>query len=151
MESKKKGILVREEGESCEKLLEKLKEQLRSSNASVRRQAAFSLSWMQEDGLEILKETVFGEHSSSTKNAAAYGLRKMRGRMRKPALDVFNQGLESDDDSTRDVCAHALEALQPGGGKPPKKKAAAKSKIQDIPSKRKPKSRVVLQETNWNR
>ncbi len=107
------------------------------------------MSWMQEDGLEILKETVFDAHSASTKNAAAYGLRKMRGRMKKLSLEVFNEGLESDDDSVRDVCAHALESLQ-NGGKAPKKKAV-KRKIQDVPSKRKPKRRVALQETNWNR
>lgn len=151
MESEKNGILERQEGESCEKLLEQLQEQLRSSNASIRRRAAFSLSWMQEDGLDILRETVLGEHSASTKNAAAYGLRKMRGRMKKPALEVFDQGLESDDSSTREVCEHALESLQTGGKKPPKKKSASKRRIQDIPGKRNPNRKVPFQEINWNR
>lgn len=151
MESEKKGFLEREEGKSCAELLEKLKEQLRSSNASVRRQAAFSLSWMQEDGLQILTATVFGDDSESTKNAAAYGLRKMRGRMKKLALDVFKKGLKHSNSSTRDVCSHALEMMSGGGAKPPKKKAATKHRIQDVPGKRKPKRRVALQQTNWNR
>ena len=151
MQSKMKGFSEREEGKSCAELLEKLKEQLLSSNASVRRQAAFSLSWMQEDGLQILKVTVFGDHSESTKNAAAYGLRKMRGRMKKQALEIFKKGLKHRNSSTRDVCSHALEMMGEAGAKPPKKKAATKRKIQDIPGKRKPKRKVALQQTNWNR
>jgi len=153
MESKKKGFLEREEGESCTELLEELDKQLCSSSASIRRQAAFSLSWMQEDGLEILKATVFGDDSESTKNAAAYGLRKMRGRMKKLALDIFKKGLKHRNSSTRDVCSHALEMMGEGGAKPAKKKKkkATKRKIQDIPGKRKPKKRVALQQTNWNR
>ena len=153
MESKKKEVLERAEGESCAELLEEFKEQLCSSGASVRRQAAFSLSWMQEDGLQILKATVFGDHSESTKNAAAYGLRKMRGRMKKLALDVFKEGLKHRSSSTKDVCSHALEMMGEGGAKPPKKKKkkAVSNRIQDVPGKRKPKRRVALQQTNWNR
>ena len=151
MESEKNGFEEREEGKSCEKLLEKLKEQLLSSNASARRQAASTLSWMQEDGLEILKETILGDHLQTTKNAAAYGLRRMRGRMKKLALEVLNQGLEHHNSSTKEVCAHALEMLQGGEGKTAKKKAKAKHKIQDVPKKNKPRKKPRLQETNWNR
>ncbi|MHC4744614.1 MAG: hypothetical protein ACYS8Z_22095 [Planctomycetota bacterium] len=149
MESEKNGFTQREEGKSCEKLLEKLKQQLLSSNASIRRQAAFTLSWMQEDGLEILKETVFGDHPVSTKNAAAYGIRKMRGRMKKLALEVFNQGLEHHNSSTKEVCKHALEMMKTGAQKKPKK-TAAKQKIQEVPS-RKSKKKHKFQQTNWNR
>jgi len=150
MESKKKGFLEREEGKSCAELLEKLEEQLCSSNASIRRQAAFSLSWMQEDGLEILKATVFGDYSESTKNAAAYGLRKMRGRMKKQALDVFKKGLKHRSSSTRDVCLHALEMMGQAGAKPQKKKAA-KHRIEDVPRKGKPRRKVALQRVSPNR
>lgn len=151
MESEKNGFLEREEGKSCAELLEKLKEQLCSSNASIRRQAAFSLSWMQEDGLEILKAAIFGDHPESTKNAAAYGLRKMRGRMKKLALDVFKKGLKQRDSSIKDVCSHALEMMGEAGVQPPKKKAAAKHRIQDVPPKRKPRGKIVLQRPNPNR
>ena len=150
MESGKNGFEKLEEGKSCEKLLERLKEQLLSSNASVRRQAAFSLSWMQEDGLEILKATVFGDHPVSTKNAAAYGMRKMRGRMKKLALEAFDQGLEHHNSSTREVCEHALEMMENRPKKTPKK-TAAKQKIQDLPSKKKSPKKRKLQQTNWNR
>ena len=60
MESEKRILTGREKDEAAIKLLEKLKEQLRSSDASNRRRAAFNLSWMQEDGLEILKCVLYG-------------------------------------------------------------------------------------------
>ena len=63
--------------------LEKLREQLYSSNISTVRQSAFHLSWMQEDGLDILREALLVSTSRRAKSAAAYGLRKMRGRMRE--------------------------------------------------------------------
>jgi hypothetical protein len=104
-ETKQSG---REKDQASIKLLEKLSELLHSSNPSVRRQAAFHLSWMQEDGLEILREALFGDFSAATKNAAAYGLRKMHGRMKKMSLDVFEQGLRQGDSDTREVCRRAL-------------------------------------------
>lgn len=150
MESGKKGFEKHEEGKSCEKLLERLKEQLLSSNASVRRQAAFSLSWMQEDGLDILKATVFGDHPVSTKNAAAYGMRKMRGRMKKLAIETFNEGLEHHNSSTKEVCENALEMIKTGNRKMVKK-TAPKQKIKEVPSKKKKRKKSTLQQTNWNR
>jgi hypothetical protein len=150
MESEKNGVAQRQEGQSCEKLLEKLKEQLLSSNASVRRQAAFTLSWMQEDGLEILKKTVFADYPVSTKNAAAYGMRKMRGRMKKLALEAFHEGLEHHNSSTKEVCAKALELME-GGKKKTPKKTQAKQKIQAVSRKKKPSRKQDLQKTNWNR
>lgn len=151
MESGKNGFAQCQEGESCEKLLENLKERLLSSNASVRRQAAFSLSWMQEDGLGILKSTILGDHAVSTKNAAAYGMRKMRGRMKKLAMEVFAQGVDHHNSSTKEVCANALEMMEGAGPKTSKKKAGAKHKIQDVPHNRKPREKPDLQEINWNR
>ena len=75
--------------EASIKLLEKLKRQLHSSNASIRRRAAFNLSWMQEDGLEILKDILLGDFSVTAQNASAYGLRKMQGRMREEVVLEF--------------------------------------------------------------
>ena len=56
MQSKIRRQSDREKDEEAVKLLEKLQDQLQSSDASIRRRAAFNLSWMQEDGLEILKK-----------------------------------------------------------------------------------------------
>jgi len=109
-----------QKAKSSANLLRRLRDQLRSSNASVRRKAAFHLSWLQEDGLDILKKTLFSNLPKSTKNAAAYGLRKMRGRMKKAALEVFNEGLRSQDRETREVCKHALTLL----GKLPQQETA---------------------------
>jgi len=139
MESETRGP---EEGKSSEDLLEKLREQLRSTNASVRRQAAFNLSWMQEDGLEILKAVLFSNAALRTKNAAAYGLRKMRGRMKKPALDVFTEGVQHTNDAVREVCVTALDLMRGGKGKAPSKRKASKTRIQDISRQRRPRRRV---------
>jgi plasmid stability protein len=118
MELKKRKPTGREKDEASIKLLEKLREQLYSQHASNRRQAAFNLSWMQEDGLEILKAALLGDCNITSKNAAAYGLRKMRGRMKKMALEVLNQGKEHSNAETREVCRNALLRLE---GRPQKK------------------------------
>lgn len=118
MELKKRKPTGREKDEASIKLLEKLREQLYSQHASNRRQAAFNLSWMQEDGLEILKAALIGDCHITTKNAAAYGLRNMRGRMKKMAIEVLKQGKENTNAETRDVCRNALLRLD---GKPQKK------------------------------
>ena len=111
MESETKKTTGREKDEAAVKLLEKLRDQLHSSDASNRRRAAFNLSWLQEDGLEILKNALFGSTHVTTKNAATYGLRKMRGRMKKMALEILKQGLKHRDSSTREVSRHALRLL----------------------------------------
>ena len=144
MESEKRILTGREKDDEAAKLLEKLKEQLRSSDASVRRRAAYNLSWMQEDGLEILTEALTGNNQVTTKNAAAYGLRKMRGRMKKMALDVLNQGLKHPDGSTRQVSISALQLL---GQKVPagvarRQTASKKSRIREISHERRPRGRV---------
>lgn len=112
MEIEKRKPSGREKDEASIKLLAKLKEQLYSQHASNRRQAAFNLSWMQEDGLEILKAALFGDFPITTKNAATYGLRNMRGRMKKMALEVLQKGLEHSSNNTRQVCRNALLRLE---------------------------------------
>jgi len=96
------------------KLLAKLRDQLYSSNVSTVRQSAFNLSWMQEDGLEILEEALFSETSRRTKGAAAYGLRKMRGRMRKKAEEILVEGLSHPNRGTSEICRNALIVLKRG-------------------------------------
>jgi HEAT repeat protein len=149
MELEKKETSGREKDEESIKLLRKLREQLYSSDASNRRRAAYKLSWMQEDGLEILKETLFGSCPVPSRNAAAYGLRKMRGRMKKAALEILEQGLKHRDNSTRGICRNALQML---GKKVPKMAAPKKPPvshlaIRELPSKNRPGRRVVNRRT----
>jgi len=101
----------REKDEASLQLLEKLRDQLYSSNLTVIRQTAFNLSWLQEDGLDILKEALLLNTPRKTKGAAAYGLRKMRGRMRKPAKDVIIEGTTSHDSGTAEICRNALRVM----------------------------------------
>jgi hypothetical protein len=143
MESEKRILTGREKDEAAVKLLEKLQEQLRSSDASSRRRAAFNLSWMQEDGLEILKIALFGNENITTKNAAAYGLRKMRGRMKKMASEVLNQGLKHRDSATRQVSRNALQLLgqKVPGTSAPQKLAAKRTRIKEISHESRPRVR----------
>jgi hypothetical protein len=144
MESEKQTLPGKEKDEAAVKLLMKLKEQLRSTDASSRRKAAFNLSWMQEDGLEILTEALTGNGQIITKNAAAYGLRKMRGRMKKKALEVLNNGLKHSDNSTRQVSASALQLLghKVPAGSVPRKTASKRTRIREISHERKPRARI---------
>jgi len=138
MEIEKRKLSGREKDEASIRLLEKLRDQLYSSNASNRRQAAFNLSWMQEDGLEILKAALFSNSHITTKNAAAYGLRNMRGRMKKMALEVLQQGLKYRSSDTRSVCKSALLRLEGKPGKKPASKGNAKKsrfEIRDVPKR----------------
>ncbi|MGA2679536.1 MAG: hypothetical protein ABSF37_09590 [Sedimentisphaerales bacterium] len=88
--------------------LEQLREKVYAENPSVARHAAFNLSWMQEDGYDILKEALFSTACRATKGAAAYGLRKMRGRMKKNGIALLVEGLKHSNEGTRQVCARAL-------------------------------------------
>ncbi|MBN2137928.1 MAG: hypothetical protein JW720_08975 [Sedimentisphaerales bacterium] len=145
MDSDKKESADREQGESAAGVLEKLTRQLHSSNASIRRQAAFNLSWMQEDGMELLKETLFGNLGESTKNAAAYGLRKMRGRMKKLAMEALRDGLKERDKSTREVCRRALELMGEDEKKAQTRSKGTKRKIQSIGGKGKANNRTTAE------
>ncbi len=102
----------REKDEASIKLLDQLREKLHSEHIGTARRAAFNLSWMQEDGLDILKEALFSRAARQTKSAAAYGLRKMRGRMEKVALNTLLHGLEHSDKGTARVCENALMVLK---------------------------------------
>jgi hypothetical protein len=138
MESEKKTNSDMEKNESSVKLLEKLQDQIHSIDASSRRRAAFNLSWLQEDGFEILKGALYGNYPATTKNAAAYGLRKMRGRMKKMALEVLRDGLKKRDKTTKEICRNALQLLgqkvpdEPGS----KDRSRPKTRIREIPVRR---------------
>jgi len=144
----------REKDEASIRLLAQLREKLYSEHIGTARRAAFNLSWMQEDGLDILKEALFSSAARRTKSAAAYGLRKMRGRMEKIALEVLSQGLQHFDSSTAKVCENALLVLksrateglsskikikagQPASGKAGKLAATGKFEIKHVPQKSK--------------
>jgi hypothetical protein len=108
MKLKKREPSGREKGPGAIELLERLREKVYCDNPSAARHAAFNLSWMQEDGYEILKEAIYSNAPRSAKGAAAYGLRKMRGRMRKQAFALLEEGLKHENVDTRQVCARAL-------------------------------------------
>lgn len=139
MKLAKRKLSGREKDEAAVQLLEKLREQLHGGNLTVVRQTAFHLSWLQEDGMEILKEALLlPESSRKTKNAASYGLRKMRGRMSKPALTILQQGAEGSDPIIAKICKNALDVYHNKSHKPRRgkfrKKRAPKFEIRDIPS-----------------
>lgn len=149
MESEKRKPSGREKDEASIKLLEKLQEQLQSSDASSRRRAAFNLSWLQEDGLEILRDALSGSSLITTKNAAAYGLRKMRGRMKRMAIGVLKEGLKGHNGATRDICRNALALL---GEEVPAKPASQARKargvrIKEIVKKGRPQRQVDTRRT----
>ena len=144
MESIKEELSDREKQEAAIRLLRKLGEQLQSSDASTRRRAAYNLSWMQEDGLQILKGVLFGNFHVTAKNACAYGLRNMRGRMKKVAMEVLEQGLKHRDSSTKQVCRNALQLLghKVPGGPAPKRQAGKKTRIREISHESRPRTRM---------
>jgi hypothetical protein len=153
-EKTKRSHKEEQNNEGSKNLLEKLREQLYSSNGSIRRQAGFNLSWMQEDGLEILKGSLFGDSPTTTKNAAAYGLRNMRGRMKKPALETLREGLRHQNSTVRNVCTKALELMgeKTPAIKPTAKRAApAKLKIKEIPRRTSKRRKPILEQTNRRR
>jgi len=104
----------REKDEAAIALLAKLREKLHSEEISLARKAAFNLSWLQEDGLDILLEALFGSFPRDTKKAAAYGLRSMNGRMRKLAEEALTKGLGSPNRITKDACAKSLQLMRDG-------------------------------------
>jgi len=104
----------REKDEAAVAALAHLREKLHSGEISLARKAAFNLSWMQEDGLDILVEALFGSFPRDTKKAAAYGLRSMNGRMRKLAEAVLTKGLTHSNRITKDACAKSLQLLKEG-------------------------------------
>ena len=118
-------------------LLKNLRVKLFSENISVARVAAFNLSWLQDDGLAILKEALFGDYSRTVKKAAAYGLRNMKGRMKKLAVEVLEQGQQNHDRMIREACAKSLFLMQnkKAGKKASSGKPVARQKIRELPNK----------------
>lgn len=128
--------MERERDPATIELLKNLKSKVLSENISAARVAAFNLSWLQEDGLAVLKEIVLGEYSKIAKKAAAYGLRNMRGRMKKMAAEVLEQGKQSQDPITREACEKSLFLMHNKHlTKPKPKKKTSKRQIKDIPPK----------------
>jgi hypothetical protein len=144
----------REKDEAAIELLEKLREKLHSENVSTARLAAFNLSWKQEDGLDILKETLCSRFSRTAKKAAAYGLRSMKGRMKKMAVEVLKEGLKHSDRTTRAACEKAL--LLMAGGVPKKSGSGRRPKsgnqrIRSIPRRGGRSPRPAWRGTGSNR
>jgi len=107
----------RERDEAAVEQLRQLTRKLCSNDITTARLAAHNLSWMQEDGLAILTETLMGNYSRTTKKAAAYGLRSMKGRMKKLALEVLEQGLRHRDRTTKAACVKAISLMKGGTSK----------------------------------
>ena len=139
MKLEKRKPSGREKDQASIEFLELLRGKLFSNDISIARRAAFILSWMQEDGLDILKEALFDNFQRTAKVASAYGLRKMQGRMKTMALEVLEQGLKNRDNNTRNVCEKSLLIIKKrAAAKPltePKKPPVGKIKIKEISSK----------------
>lgn len=140
MKLEKRQLSGREKDEAAIRQLAQLRERLYCDNSSVARRAAFNLSWMQEDGLEILQEALLSDASHRTKSAAAYGLRSMHGRMKKLSRAVLEEGTKDSNHETRRVCKSALELLEKPrserikAGKPRR----GKFRIKEVRGNRKP-------------
>lgn len=111
MKLQKRRLTGREKNEESIRLLERLMEKLYSDNSSIARRAAFNLSWMQDDGLDILRQVLFSDVGRKSKSAAAYGLRNMHGRMKKDAREVLEKGLQSSNRNTQKASQNALDLL----------------------------------------
>jgi hypothetical protein len=128
----------REKDKAAIELLRQLTRKLCSNDITTARLAAFNLSWMQEDGLAILTQVLLGDFSRTSKKAAAYGLRSMKGRMKKMALEVLEQGLKHRDRTTKAACVKALSLMKGAGakkGQSVEKPIASRPNIQQVQKK----------------
>ena len=135
MKSEEQKSSGREKDQAAIELLRQLTRKLCSNDITTARLAAFNLSWMQEDGLAILTQVLLGDFSRTSKKAAAYGLRSMKGRMKKLALEVLEQGLKHRDRTTKAACVKALSLIKQATAKKSgsnKKPRADKPNIQEI-------------------
>ncbi|MFA5239556.1 MAG: hypothetical protein WC476_07620 [Phycisphaerae bacterium] len=128
----------REKNEEAIKLLEHLREKLYVDDISAARRAAYNLSWKQEDGLDILKEALFGNTPRTAKIAAVYGLRNMHGRMKKIALAVLEEGLKHRKADIKKACNHALSITKQKHGNSISEKSPKprRLEIREIPRRR---------------
>ena len=142
MIEEKKELSDSEKHEAALARLRQLREKLFSKDISTARLAGFNLSWMQEDGMAILKEALFGNYPRTTKKAAAYGLRSMHGRMKNLGAEVLEQGRSHSDRMTREACAKALAIMK---GEIPKKTGPKphKNNIRGIAQRRVTRPRSV--------
>lgn len=145
----------REKDAAAVALLAQLRTKLHAKDISVARKAAFGLSWMQEDGLDILVEGLTGSFPRTTKKAATYGLRRMNGRMKKMAADVLTKGLTHPNRITQEACAKALMLLSQGaaGRKPQftKRRGPRRPQIREFRSKGKPRAGSPTHHPPFNR
>ena len=137
------------------KALEHLWRKLCSDNSSIARKTAYNLSWLQEDGLEILKKALFTNNSRRTKHAAAYGMRSMRGRMKKQALVVLEEGLKHSNSIVRDICNEAI-CIMKGQGKAKgvakkSQQGGSKLAIRSIPRKKRSRPPIHHEGSGYNR
>jgi len=133
MKSDETKSSVKERDAAAVEQLRQLTRKLCSNDITIARLAAHNLSWMQEDGLAIFTETLMGNYSRTTKKATAYGLRSMKGRMKKLALEVLEQGLRHRDRTTKAACVKALFLMK--GGTPKKDSSQSKPKSSRPPIK----------------
>lgn len=133
-----KELPDRERSDATIKLLANLRKNLLSDHISTARVSASHLARLQEDGLLILNEVLFGNYSRTAKKAAAYGLRKMKGRMKKMALEVLENGVKSRDYTTKAACIKSLALMKAVTAEKfvvQENSKADSRKIIDIPSK----------------
>ena len=115
--------------------LKELSVGLFSEDITKARLAGRSLAWMQDDGLLILKQALFGNYSRTTKKAAAYGLRSMQGRMKNLGIEVLEQGLRNRDQTTKAACKKSLTLIKEAKAKkqnPNPEKSETKKAIAQI-------------------
>jgi len=135
MELEKGELTEEQKHEAALEVLKQLEQKLHSDNISRARKAAFNLSWMQEDGLDILKKALFGNFPRTTKKAAAYGLRSMNGRMRTLAKEVLEQGLKNRNRTTKAACEKSLFLMEggiPEKPRPKRRPASSNRRITEI-------------------
>ncbi|MHC4323630.1 MAG: hypothetical protein ACYSUX_05085 [Planctomycetota bacterium] len=146
---------AREKDEAAIELLRQLTRKLCSNDITTARLAAFNLSWKQEDGLAILTQVLLGDFTRTSKKAAAYGLRSMKGRMKKPALEVLEQGLKHRDRTTKAACVKALSLVKGGAAKKgasnEKSAAANKPNIREVQKKNESRKKPLPEIRNHNR
>ena len=142
MTADEKKSSSKQRDEAAIERLKQLTRKLCSNDITTARLAAHNLSWLQEDGLAILTETLMGDYSRTTKKAAAYGLRSMKGRMKKLGLEVLEKGLKHRDRTTKAACVKALSLVKGGDKKveSPSKPELKGQQIKEI--KEKPKRRT---------
>jgi len=120
----------KERDEAAVEQLRQLTRKLCSNDITIARLAAH---------LAILTETLMGNYSRTTKKAAAYGLRSMKGRMKKLALEVLEQGLRHRDRTTKAACVKALSLMKGRTSKKDgsqSKSQSSRSQIKEIQKRR---------------